>query len=93
MKIWLAPPFTIKKILVKALQYNVPCRYNTMIENAYFYVNPPDAGPDTAKKERPPMHQYIRKLLYNDLSKSNTEKILRQVTAQRGFHLNDIFFL
>ncbi|KAG7177035.1 Regulator of nonsense transcripts 2-like [Homarus americanus] len=53
-------------------------RYNTMIENAYFYVNPPDTGPETTKKERPPMHQYIRKLLYNDLCKSNTEKILRQ---------------
>lgn len=50
-----------------------------MIENAYFYVNPPDTGPETSRKERPPMHQYIRKLLYNDLSKSNTEKILRQV--------------
>ncbi|KAK3865393.1 hypothetical protein Pcinc_028997 [Petrolisthes cinctipes] len=54
-------------------------RYNTMIENAYFYVNPPDTGPETSRKERPPMHQYIRKLLYNDLSKSNTEKILRQM--------------
>lgn len=51
-----------------------------MIENAYFYVNPPDTGPETTKKERPPMHQYIRKLLYNDLCKSNTEKILRQVS-------------
>ena len=50
-----------------------------MIENAYFYVNPPDAGPETTKKERPPMHQYIRKLLYIDLCKSNTEKVLRQV--------------
>lgn len=61
-------------------------RYNTMIENAYFYVNPPDTGPDTAKKERPPMHQYIRKLLYIDLSKSNTEKILRQM---RKMHWED----
>lgn len=61
-------------------------RYNTMIENAYFYVNPPDTGPDTAKKERPPMHQYIRKLLYNDLSKTNTEKILRQM---RKMHWED----
>ncbi|XP_042223985.1 regulator of nonsense transcripts 2-like isoform X2 [Homarus americanus] len=61
-------------------------RYNTMIENAYFYVNPPDTGPETTKKERPPMHQYIRKLLYNDLCKSNTEKILRQM---RKMHWED----
>ncbi|XP_045620961.1 regulator of nonsense transcripts 2 isoform X2 [Procambarus clarkii] len=61
-------------------------RYNTMIENAYFYVNPPDSGPETTKKERPPIHQYIRKLLYNDLCKSNTEKILRQM---RKMHWED----
>ncbi|XP_047478568.1 regulator of nonsense transcripts 2-like [Penaeus chinensis] len=61
-------------------------RYNTMIENAYFYVNPPDSGPETTKKERPPMHQYIRKLLYDDLCKSNTEKILRQM---RKMHWED----
>ncbi|XP_064084936.1 regulator of nonsense transcripts 2-like [Macrobrachium nipponense] len=61
-------------------------RYNTMIENAYFYVNPPDSGPEAMKKERPPMHQYIRKLLYNDLCKSNTEKILRQM---RKMHWED----
>ncbi|XP_069942909.1 regulator of nonsense transcripts 2 isoform X2 [Cherax quadricarinatus] len=61
-------------------------RYNTMIENAYFYVNPPDTGPETTKKERPTIHQYIRKLLYNDLCKSNTEKILRQM---RKMHWED----
>ena len=31
------------------------------------------------RKVRPPLHQYIRKLLYTDLNKSNTEKILRQI--------------
>ena len=30
-------------------------------------------------KERPPMHEYIRKLLYKDLSKTTTEKVLRQM--------------
>ena len=28
-----------------------------------------------AQKERPPMHEYIRKLLYKDLSKTTTEKV------------------
>lgn len=32
----------------------------------------------SVRKERPPMHQYIRKILYTDLSKINTEKVLRQ---------------
>ncbi|CAN7978059.1 unnamed protein product, partial [Ixodes persulcatus] len=33
----------------------------------------------SVKKVRPPLHDYIRKLLYKDLTKSNTEKILRQM--------------
>lgn len=52
-------------------------RYTTMIENAYYYSNPPDT-PQVVRKERPPMHEYIRKLLYKDLSKVTTEKVLRQ---------------
>ena len=54
-------------------------RYITMIENAYYYVNPPEVIA-TSVKERPPQHEYIRKLLYKDLCKSNIEKILRQVS-------------
>lgn len=53
-------------------------RYTTMIENAFYYCNPPES-PVTVKIERPPVHEYIRKLLYKDLSKNNTEKILRQM--------------
>lgn len=51
-------------------------RYVTQIENAYYYVNPPETGTIT-KKERPLMHQFIRKLLYQDLQKNNTDKIMR----------------
>nr|CAI5856685.1 unnamed protein product [Callosobruchus analis] len=51
-------------------------RYVTQIENAYYYVNPPEMV-SVAKKERPPMHQFIRKILFQDLQKNNTEKIMR----------------
>jgi hypothetical protein len=34
-------------------------RYVTMVENAYYLVSPPDS-PLEARKERPPLHQYIR---------------------------------
>lgn len=51
-------------------------RYVTQIENAYYYVNPPDVVTVT-KKERPVMHQFIRKLLYQDLQKNNTDKIMK----------------
>ena len=53
-------------------------RYNTMIENAFYYSNPPEVSKE-AKKVRPPMHEYIRKLLFKDLSKITTEKVLRQM--------------
>ncbi|XP_046745655.1 regulator of nonsense transcripts 2 [Diprion similis] len=52
-------------------------RYVTIIENAYYFVNPPESTGGIAKKERPPMHEFIRKLLYQDLSKANTDKVLR----------------
>lgn len=53
-------------------------RYTTMIENAFYYSNPPETQ-QSAQKVRPPMHEYIRKLLYKDLSKVTTEKVLRQM--------------
>ena len=45
-----------------------------MIENAYYSVAPPETS-QIDKKERPPLHQYIRKLLYADLNKSVREAI------------------
>lgn len=58
----------------KKTALSLDSRYETMIENAYFYSNPPDAAL-TARIERPPMHNYIRRLLYKDLSKVTTEKV------------------
>ena len=49
-------------------------RYVTMIENAFYYSNPPEVKQET-KKERPPMKEYIRRLIYKDLSKVTTEKV------------------
>ncbi|XP_014219382.1 regulator of nonsense transcripts 2 [Copidosoma floridanum] len=52
-------------------------RYVTIIENAYYFVNPPESLGSMPKKYRPPMHEFIRKLLYQDLSKTNTDKVLK----------------
>ena len=68
----------LEQMLRKKTMMSLDSRYSTMVENAYYSVAPPDS-PQEARKERPPLHQYIRKLVYTDLSKSNTEKILRQV--------------
>lgn len=53
---------------------HLDARYVTMVENAYYYCNPPPAE-KTVKKKRPPLQEYIRKLLYKDLSKVTTEKV------------------
>ena len=58
----------------KKTALSLDSRYETMIENAYFYSNPPD-NTQSAQVERPPMHNYIRRLLYKDLSKITTEKV------------------
>ncbi|XP_041980238.1 regulator of nonsense transcripts 2 [Aricia agestis] len=51
-------------------------RYVTQIENAFYYVCPPET-PSQPREEEPAMHQFIRKILHEDLQKSNEEKILR----------------
>ena len=71
----------------KKAALHLDSRYTTMIENAFYYSNPPDVKMET-HKERPPMHEYIRRLLYRDLSKVTTEKVrhvlvLREVNVDR----------
>lgn len=61
----------------KAVQ-NLDSRQMTLIENAFFYCNPPERQ-KVVQKVRPPLHEYVRKLLYRDLAKTTTEKVLRQI--------------
>ena len=63
----------------KKAALHLDSRYATIIENAYYYSNPPEVKQE-AKKERPPMHEYIRKLLYKDLTKITTEKVRVKAT-------------
>ncbi|KAF9881371.1 MIF4G domain-containing protein [Colletotrichum karsti] len=49
-----------------------------LIENAVYYVDPPDR-PAIQQKERTPMEQFIRKLIYMDMTKRNYSKILKQI--------------
>lgn len=61
----------------------------SMIENALYYTNPPVATRVTldhmvscdellsqvVRKQRPPLQEFMRKLLYKDLNRANTEKV------------------
>merc|ERR1712142_1444331 len=62
----------------KKVAFHLDSRYTAMIENAFYYSNPPEIKKEKAKV-RPVLHDYIRKLLYKDLSKITTEKVLRQI--------------
>lgn len=60
-------------------------RQKSLIENAVYSAHPPDVtrGPLVT---RPPWQEYVRTILYKDLNKVNTEKVLRQI---RKFNWND----
>ncbi|GAB2276703.1 Regulator of nonsense transcripts upf2 [Dionaea muscipula] len=57
---------------------NLDPRHSTLVENAYYLCKPPER-PARVAKVRPPLHQYIRKLLFSDLDKSSIEHVLRQL--------------
>ncbi|KAM6987187.1 regulator of nonsense transcripts 2 isoform 2-T2 [Aplochiton taeniatus] len=68
----------LEQMMRKKQAQHLDARYVTMVENAYYYCNPPPME-KMVRKKRPPLHEYIRKLLYKDLSKVTTEKVLRQM--------------
>jgi regulator of nonsense transcripts 2 len=49
-----------------------------LIDNAVYYVDPPER-PAIEAKERTPMELFIRKLVYVDMTKRNYSKILKQI--------------
>jgi regulator of nonsense transcripts 2 len=56
-----------------------------MLQNAFYYCNPPDR-PAIQQKERSPMEQFIRKMIYLDLSKKTAPSILKKL---RMLHWED----
>ncbi|KAL0290372.1 UNVERIFIED_CONTAM: Regulator of nonsense transcripts UPF2 [Sesamum calycinum] len=57
---------------------NLDPRQSTLVENAYYLCKPPERSARVSKV-RPPLHQYIRTLLFSDLDKSSIEHVLRQL--------------
>ncbi|KAI0505549.1 MIF4G domain-containing protein [Xylaria bambusicola] len=49
-----------------------------LIENAIYYVDPPERA-SIQQKERTPIELFIRKLIYVDMTKRNYTKILKQI--------------
>ncbi|XP_059456237.1 regulator of nonsense transcripts UPF2 [Corylus avellana] len=57
---------------------NLDPRHSTLVENAYYLCKPPERSARVTKV-RPPLYQYIRKLLFSDLDKTTIEHVLRQL--------------
>lgn len=69
----------LEQMMRKKTALSMDSRYSMMIENCYYNVNPPEITPQLAKPKRPPMQEYVYRLLYHELNRSNTEKVLRHI--------------
>lgn len=69
----------------KSVQHIGPAE-RMLIENAIYYVDPPER-PAIQQKERTPLELFVRKLLYVDLSKRTLDKIARQI---RRMHWEEV---
>ncbi|KAF0308344.1 Regulator of nonsense transcripts 2 [Amphibalanus amphitrite] len=69
----------LEQLMRKKAAMAFDSRYVTMIDNMYYTVLPPEGAALCVQKVRPPLHNYMRKLIYQDLAKNTTEKVLRQL--------------
>jgi regulator of nonsense transcripts 2 len=64
---------------------HLPGQERAMLQNAFYYCNPPDR-PAILQKERTPMEMFIRKMIYLDLSKKTVSSVLKKL---RMLHWED----
>lgn len=56
-------------------------RQRSLVENALYYANPPEVS-QISVVQQPPMQRYIKKLIYKDLNKMNTEKVIAEKDSE-----------
>lgn len=56
---------------------NLDSRHRALIENAYYQCKPPKSG--VRRKQRPPIHEYIRHLIFSYLNEDNIEEVLKKL--------------
>nr|XP_018905261.1 PREDICTED: regulator of nonsense transcripts 2 [Bemisia tabaci] len=67
----------LEQMMRKKSAMSLDARYKNMVENVYFFVNPPDNP--IKRKRRPPLQEYIKQLIYQDLSLKTEEFVLEQL--------------
>ena len=70
----------------------LPPRLDTMVENAYYYCVPPERQ-TKIKKEIPPLHKYIQKLLYLDLTSESSAKIVLKQLRKVNWSTSESFLI
>ena len=66
-----------------------------MIENAFYVANPPISagGGKSLGRQLTPLQQYIEKLIFSDLTGTNTEKVLKQIRKMHWDDPNETAFI
>lgn len=67
----------LEQMMRKKLLLSVDSKYITMIENAYYFTNPPEIIRHVI--EEPPVHMYVRYLLYECLNRSTIDSVLKKI--------------
>lgn len=67
----------LEQMMRKKLLLSVDSKYVTMIENAYYFTNPPEVIRHII--EEPPVHTYVRYLLCECLNRSTIDKVLQKI--------------
>lgn len=67
----------LEQMMRKKLLLSVDSKYVTMIENAYYFTNPPEIVRQVV--EEPPTRVYVRYLLCECLNRSTIEKVLQKI--------------
>jgi len=70
----------LEKMMRLKKAQNLPNRLDTMVENAYYQCIPPEKQAHKDKAlQLPPIHVYIKKLIYQDLNKNSIKAVLKQL--------------
>ena len=69
----------LESMMRKKAGLSLDPRYVMMIENVYYNINPPEVPINETKQLKTPLQEYVHKLLYSELCRSKTDKVLKQL--------------